>query len=108
MSSPDKIKIITFANIMDLTKHIPVDQAWIQEYASLIGWYALTAYYDKVYLMLLSLPIGAEFKILDKVDPEHYDLFIKCVVAAMSDVAKATYCDKSYYIEQQATVILVR
>lgn len=93
---------------MDLTHHIPVDQAWIQEYARRIGWDALTAYYDRVFLMLLSLPAGAEFKILDKVNPEHYDLFIKCVVAAMPEVARATCFDKSYYIEQQATVILVR
>lgn len=93
---------------MDLTRHIPHDQTWIQEYAGRIGWEVLIAYYDKVFLMLLSLPVGAEFSIIAKVNPKHYDLFIKCVVAAMPEVARATYLDKSYYIEQQATVILVR
>ena len=40
----------------------------------------LTRYYDKVFLLLYDMKHGDEFDIEKNVDPQNYDLFIKCFI----------------------------
>ena len=80
---------------MDLLQYLPDDsRSWIQSYIELVGMERLTEYYDKV------------FRVLEKVSPENYGLFMKCVYSCLCEFDLYDIC--SYYIEEQGTVILRR
>ncbi|MDO4164038.1 MAG: hypothetical protein Q4D56_06590 [Bacteroides sp.] len=83
---------------MDLTPYIPADNRWIQPTAEAIGWEKLREYYNRVFLMLLSLPRGGTYSITDNVAPENYDLFIKCLCTAMHEMYSVDRT-ASYYLE---------
>lgn len=91
---------------MNLLQHISDDNAWMRRYADSIGWDELAKYYDKVWLMLYDMRPGYVFRVLDEVHPKNYDLFMKCVGAAIEELD--AYGIHSYYIEEQGTVILRR
>lgn len=100
------ISFVPKINAVDLFKHIPDNNDWIQAYAQSMGWDKLTAYYDKVWLMLYEMQPGHTFRVLEEVKPDNYDLFIKCVVAALEEFR--SYGIGNYHIEEQGTVILRR
>lgn len=93
---------------MDLTEYLPDNNFWIESYTASIGEDELLAYYNRIYTKLLSLPVGSAFHIPSRVNPEHYDLFLKCASAAMHELNGMAHIGKSYYIENRATVIIVR
>lgn len=66
----------------------------------------LARYYDKVFIMLYEMQPGESFRIIEKVSPENYALFMKCVYSVLFEFDK--YAVGSYYIEEQGTVILRR
>lgn len=92
---------------MDLLQYLPDDnQSWIPSFIESIGIEKLTEYYDKVFIRLYNLQPGESFRILEKVRPENYDLFMKCVYSCLCEFD--AYGIHSYYIEEQGTVILRR
>ena len=62
----------------------------------------LTEYYDKVFIDLYEMLPGES----EKVSPENYGLFMKCVYSCLCEFDLYDIC--SYYIEEQGTVILRR
>lgn len=93
---------------MDLRLYIPTDhRAWIPVYADKLGWDYLTRYYNKVFLLLINMQPGTEFRVIDRVSPDNYDLFIKCAVTAYNEIMHSDL-SRSYFFEQDATVILAR
>ncbi len=93
---------------MNLTQHIPDNNSWIADYADKIGWPALIDYYERVYQLLDAMQPGQEFNIAQNVTLANQDLFIKCTVAAMSEIAGLSQGLKSLYLENKSTVILRR
>lgn len=92
---------------MDLLQYLPDNnQSWIRPYADSIGWERLIAYYDKISLMLHNMRTGDTFRVLERVMPENYDLFIKCVYTILCEFAGYGIYD--YHIEEQGTIILRR
>ncbi|OKZ08498.1 hypothetical protein [Bacteroides stercorirosoris] len=92
---------------MDLLQYFPDDcQSWISSYIELMGVERLTEYYNKVLIRLYDMQPGESFRVLEKVSPENYDLFMKCVYSCLC--AFDLYGIYSYYIEEQGTVILRR
>ena len=92
---------------MDLLQYLPDDsRSWIQSYIELVGMDRLTEYYDKVFIELYEMLPGESFRVLEKVSPENYGLFMKCVYSCLCEFDLYDIC--SYYIEEQGTVILRR
>jgi hypothetical protein len=92
---------------MDLLQYLPDDnQSWIPPYVELMGVERLTEYYNKVFIWLYEMQPGESFRVLEKVRPENYDLFMKCVYSCLC--AFDLYGIYSYHIEEQGTVILRR
>lgn len=90
---------------MNLLQHLPNDnQSWIPAYEEQMGIDRLAKYYDKVFTMLYEMQPGESFRIIEKVSPENYALFMKCVYSVLCEFGK--YGIGSYYIEEQGTVIL--
>lgn len=92
---------------MNLLHHLTNDnQSWIPAYEEQMGIGRLAKYYDKVFIMLYEMQPGESFQVTEKVSPENYDLFMKCVYSVLCELSK--YGIGSYYIEEQGTVILRR
>lgn len=92
---------------MNLLQYLPDNnQSWIQHYADSMGWEKLIAYYDKISLVLYNMQPGDVFRVLEKVDPQNYDLFIKCIYTILCEFAG--YGMYGYHIEEQGTIILRR
>lgn len=90
---------------MNLLQYLPDDnQSWIPRYAESMGMDKLKEYYNKVFLMLESMQPGETFRVTEKVHPDNYDLFMKCVYSCLHEFGE--YGIYSYYIEEQGTVIL--
>ena len=71
---------------MDLLQYLPDDsRSWIQSYIELVGMERLTEYYDKVFIDLYEMLPGESFRVLEKVSPENYGLFMKCVYSCLCE-----------------------
>lgn len=90
--------------MLDLTQHLPQDDLWMDDYAATMGWEALRGYYDRVFLRLMQMCPGEELHVAREVRPENYDLFLKCVCAALRELHSLDIYD--WHIEQRGTVIL--
>lgn len=87
----------------DLASHLPQDDRWTDDYAARLGWDALAAYYDRVFLRLLRMPPGEELHVLREVSPGNYDLFLKCACTAIRELHALGLC--SWHVEQRGTLI---
>ena len=63
---------------MDLLQYFPDNnQSWIPSYIESMGMEKLAEYYNKVFIRLYGMQPGESFRVLEKVSPENYDLFMK-------------------------------
>ena len=66
--------------MINVQQYIPEPgSTWIKDYYDKMG-DDLTEYYNKVFLHLYKMKPGDQFDIEKKVDPQNYDLFIKCLI----------------------------
>lgn len=92
---------------MDLFQYFPDNsQSWIPSYIESMGMEKLAEYYNKVFIRLYGMQPGESFRVLEKVSPENYDLFMKCVYSCLCEFD--LYGVHSYYLEEQGTVIFRR
>ena len=77
--------------------------------AAQIGWHELTDYYNQVFLYLMEMKTGSQFRVTDRVRPENYELFLHCACTAIRELE---YMNMGVYyieyIEGYGTVILKR
>lgn len=91
--------------MINLTKHRPTNNKWVEEYGERMGWDALVTYQQKVFKALDKLAPGKHYNILKEVRPENQDLFIKsccsyiqnCPHIVMSDDYSRVEHIKGYY-----------
>ena len=89
---------------MDLTKYIPKDShSWIPDMKERIGEDSLLKYYNRVFVKMFDMNHQESFSIIEKVDPENYELFIKCAYTCIFELA--SYGRGDYFLEQEATLI---
>ena len=72
----------------DLSQHRLLsltDDTWIKEYSAKMGEDKLYEYKNKVYKQLYSLEFGKSMSVIDWVQPENYDLFIKVACCFISE-----------------------
>lgn len=92
---------------MNLLQFLPNDhQSWMAEVAATMGWENLGIYYNRVLTMMLQMKPNTSFNIVEKVQPENYDLFMKCVYSALQELE--VMGELGYHLEEQGTIILRR
>lgn len=64
----------------------------------------LREYYDKVFIRLYDMKPGEQFDITQEVNPDNYDLFVKCVSTCFNELAVYGLC--GYHLEDN--IILKR
>ena len=70
------------------------------------GWDALTAYYDRVFLLIWELQPGCQIIITDMVKPDNYEIFVKCASTAIDEINHlGCPYHTGYYFNETATVI---
>ena len=95
-----------FATMTDLTPYLTAGNDWITPCAEQMGWGALAAYYNRVFLRLLRMPKDSHLRVTDIVRPDNYELFLHCVCAAIRELEGMG--EGTYYIEDRGRLILKR
>ena len=90
----------------DLTPYLTDSNDWITPCAEQMGWDALAAYYNRVFLRLLRMHKGSHLVVTDIVRPDNYKLFLHCVCTAIRELENIG--EGSYYIEDRGKLILKR
>lgn len=71
----------------DINSYLPAtNQSWIAAYAESMGWESLTLYYNKLFVRLLKMKRGDKMDIVKDVNPNNYDLFVKCLVTCIQEL----------------------
>ena len=91
----------------DLTPYLTGSTSWIAPCAESMGWDALTAYYDRVFLLLLRMPAGSHLVVTDVVRPDNYGLFLHCAILAIGELQHVDPW-ATYDIEDKGRLILKR
>lgn len=72
----------------ELNRFLPKDNnGWISAYAKSLGWDFLTEYYNKLFVRMIQMKHGDKIDILKEVNPDNYDLFVKCLITCISELA---------------------
>jgi hypothetical protein len=85
---------------MNLSHLAPKSTHWIQQTIDEIGLLAYLEFSSSVYMELHSIPFSGEYRITDKVDPEAYDIFIKCACRYMD-----IFPEKNLYMSDDYTTV---
>lgn len=93
--------------MLDLTPYLTCSTSWIAPCAERMGWDALAAYYDRVFLLLLQMPAGSHLAVTDVVRPDNYGLFLRCACLAIGELRHVDPW-ATYDIEDRGTLILKR
>ena len=89
--------------MLDLTRHLPQDDQWADDYAARLGWEEVCRYYNRVFLRLLGMQPGEELHVLQEVRPDNYDLFLKCACTAIRELHGLGLW--AWHVEQRGTLI---
>ena len=103
---PTQSVTASFAAMNDLTPYLTDSNDWIAPCAESMGWDALAAYYNRVFLRLLQMPKGGHLVVTKIVSPDNYKLFLHCVCTAIRELEHMG--EDSYYIEDKGKLILKR
>lgn len=96
-----------FAAMTDLTPYLTGSTDWIAPCAESMGWDALAAYYDRVFMLLLRMPEGSHLAVTDIVRPDNYELFLHCACLAIGELRRIEPWS-TYDIEDRGKLILKR
>ena len=99
-------KTTNFAAMEDLTQYLAPNDGWIATAAAEMGWDALAAYYNRVFLRLMQMPPGGSLDVAASVRPANYRLFLHCACTAIRELERMGI--GNFYIEQQGNLILKR
>lgn len=79
-----------------IDRYLPKDnRCWIEGYAESLGWDYLISYYDKLFVRMLDMQHGNKIDIIKEVHPDNYDLFVKCLVTCICELASFGLYDYS-------------
>ena len=93
--------------MLDLTPYLTCSTSWIAPCAERMGWDALAAYYDRVFLLLLQMERGEELHVAREVRPANRPLFLRCACLAIGELRRIEPWS-TYYIEDRGRLILKR
>ena len=90
--------------MINVQQYIPEPgNTWIKDYFEKMG-DELIQYYNKVFMHLYEMKPGDQFDIEKMVDPQNYDLFIKCLILVINELY--SYGLTNFFLE--GTLVLRR